>query len=68
VVVADIHRERGEEAVNMVPAQGGEAVFVAADVCRTEDVRAPVEQTAAREYGGRASASMPSARGSSTHR
>ncbi|MFH8788177.1 SDR family NAD(P)-dependent oxidoreductase [Streptomyces roseoverticillatus] len=48
VVVAGRREEPLKETVSYVEAEGGEAVAVTADVTRSEDVRALVEQTVAR--------------------
>ncbi|MCF3102578.1 glucose 1-dehydrogenase [Streptomyces roseoverticillatus] len=48
VVVAGRREEPLKETVSCVEAEGGEAVAVTADVTRSEDVRALVEQTVAR--------------------
>ncbi|PSJ26614.1 short-chain dehydrogenase [Streptosporangium nondiastaticum] len=48
VVVAGRREEPLKETVAYVEAEGGEAVAVTADVTRSEDVRALVEQTVAR--------------------
>jgi NAD(P)-dependent dehydrogenase (short-subunit alcohol dehydrogenase family) len=50
VVVSDLNREGGEETVAMVRAQGGEAIFVTADVGQPQDAQALVERTVA-HYG-----------------
>ena len=50
VVVSDVDRVGGEETVALVRAQGGEALFVAADAGLPADAQALVEQTVAR-YG-----------------
>ncbi|WP_424890294.1 SDR family NAD(P)-dependent oxidoreductase [Streptomyces sp. XH2] len=51
VVVAGRREEPLKETVAYVEAEGGEAVALTADVTRSEDVRALVEQTVAR-FGG----------------
>ncbi len=50
VVVSDVNRDGGEETAAMVRAQGGDALFVAADVGKPADGEALVAQTLAR-YG-----------------
>ena len=52
VVVADLERARagGEETVEAIRAAGGEAVFVACDVARSEDCAAAVREVVER-YG-----------------
>jgi len=50
VVVSDLDREGGEATVALVRAQGGDALFVAADVARPEDAQTLVERTVA-HYG-----------------
>lgn len=50
VVVSDVNLAGGEETAVMVRAQGGDALFVAADVGKPEDGEALVAQTLAR-YG-----------------
>ena len=45
VVVSDMNRAGGEETVALVRAQGGEAIFVAADVGQAKDAKSLVEQT-----------------------
>ncbi|MDO8387369.1 MAG: SDR family oxidoreductase [Polaromonas sp.] len=50
VVVSDVNLAGGEETAAMVRAQGGDALFVAADVGKPEDGEALVAQTLAR-YG-----------------
>lgn len=47
VVVSDVHIEGGEETVALVRRQGGEAIFVPADVSRAEDCQRLVERTVA---------------------
>src|SRR5580658_10879280 len=42
VIVADIQRDRGEETVKLIKDGGGEAIFSATDVSRSEDVQAVV--------------------------
>ena len=51
VIVADIQRDRGEETVKLIKDGGGEAIFSATDVSRSEDVQAMV-RTAVEAYGG----------------
>jgi NAD(P)-dependent dehydrogenase (short-subunit alcohol dehydrogenase family) len=50
VVVADIDTEGGRETVSAIEDDGGDAVFVAADVTNEDDVASMVE-TALDEYG-----------------
>lgn len=50
VVVSDIQIEAGEETVALVLAEGGDAVFVRADVARAEEVSALVDR-AVEVYG-----------------
>ncbi len=50
VVVSDTNAAGGEETVELVRAQGGEAIFVAADVGQPRDSQALVERTVA-HYG-----------------
>lgn len=50
VVVSDVNREGGEETVTLVKAQGGDAIFVAADVGKAEDGAMLVERAVA-HYG-----------------
>ena len=50
VVVSDIHADGGQETVELVRAQGGDALFVAADVGKPEDAKMLVERTVA-HYG-----------------
>ena len=45
VVVSDITAQAGEETVALVRAQGGDAIFVAADVGKPDDARTLVERT-----------------------
>ncbi len=47
VVVSDMNRAGGEETVALVRAQGGEALFLAADVGQPQHAQALVEQTVA---------------------
>lgn len=47
VVVSDMNRGGGEETVALVRAQGGEAIFLAADVGQPKDAQSLVEQTVA---------------------
>ena len=47
VVVSDMNRIGGEETVALVRAQGGEAIFLAADVGQPKDAQSLVEQTVA---------------------
>ena len=50
VVVSDIQQQGGEETVALVRAQGGDAIFVAADVGKPEDGQALVARAVA-HYG-----------------
>lgn len=50
VVVADWVAEGGEETVKMIKEAGGEAIFVNADVSKTEDVKKMIK-TAVDNYG-----------------
>src|SRR4051794_30063997 len=50
VVVVDIVQPQGEETVNLIRQDGGEAVFVKADVTRPADAEAMI-QTALDKYG-----------------
>jgi NAD(P)-dependent dehydrogenase (short-subunit alcohol dehydrogenase family) len=50
VVVSDVNRNGGEETVALVLAQGGDAIFVAANVGQPQDAQALVER-AVRQYG-----------------
>ena len=50
VVVSDMNRAGGEETVGLVLAQGGDAIFLAADVGQAKDAQSLVEQTVA-HYG-----------------
>jgi NAD(P)-dependent dehydrogenase (short-subunit alcohol dehydrogenase family) len=50
VVLAARHKERGENVAREIKKAGGEAVFIRADVSKTEDVKALVEETV-RIYG-----------------
>lgn len=47
VVVADIAAEAGEDLAHQIGNAGGQAIFVQADVSRTEDVARLIEQTVA---------------------
>ena len=47
VVVSDMNRAGGEETVALVRAQGGESIFLAADVGQPKDAQSLVEQTVA---------------------
>lgn len=51
VVVADVDRPRGKETVEMVKAEGGEALFINVDVSKAEDVERMVQETVD-TYGG----------------
>ena len=50
VVVYDVNKKGGEETVALVKAQGGDAIFVAADVGKAEDGSMLVERTVS-HYG-----------------
>jgi NAD(P)-dependent dehydrogenase (short-subunit alcohol dehydrogenase family) len=50
VVVADVVIQNGEETVRIVKEAGGEAIFVKADVSKTEDIKKIIE-TAVSMYG-----------------
>lgn len=50
VVVADFNEQAGNEVVEMIKSQGGEAIFVKTDVSKFEDVEALVNQ-AVETYG-----------------
>ncbi len=50
VVVSDLDKKGGEETVTLVKAQGGDAIFVAADAGKAEDGAMLVERTLA-HYG-----------------
>ena len=50
VVVSDVQTEGAEETVRQIRDQGGEAIFVRADVSKDADVKALVER-AVGEYG-----------------
>jgi NAD(P)-dependent dehydrogenase (short-subunit alcohol dehydrogenase family) len=50
VVVADINDDAGKETLKMIKDRGGEAVFVHADVSRSEDVKNMIKK-AVNEYG-----------------
>lgn len=47
VVVSDLNRAGGEETVALVRSQGGDAIFLAADVGQPKDAQAMVDQTVA---------------------
>lgn len=51
VVVSDVDVPRGKETVEMIEEEGGEALFVQADVSKAEDVRRMVQETVD-AYGG----------------
>jgi NAD(P)-dependent dehydrogenase (short-subunit alcohol dehydrogenase family) len=51
VVVADIHRDNGEETARLIGSAGGKATFAATDISRSADVQAMV-RTAVEVYGG----------------
>lgn len=50
VVVSDINEHAGEDTAALIRAQGGDAIFVAADVGRPEDARTLVDKAVA-HYG-----------------
>lgn len=50
VVVADINEEKGEATAAEIRVEGGEAVYIKADVTQEESVKSLVDQTVAR-YG-----------------
>ena len=50
VVVSDTNSHAGEDTAALIRAQGGDAIFVAADVGRPEDARTLVDKTVA-HYG-----------------
>lgn len=50
VVVSDLDQQGGEETVALVRAQGGDVIFVTADVGKAEDGKALVERAVA-QYG-----------------
>ncbi len=50
VVVSDVNAEGGEETVSQISENGGQAIFVAADVSRAGDVEALVQDTV-QQYG-----------------
>jgi NAD(P)-dependent dehydrogenase (short-subunit alcohol dehydrogenase family) len=50
LVVSDVNRAGGEETVALVKAQGGDAIFVAADVGQPKDAKTLVER-ALSQYG-----------------
>ncbi|PGL71415.1 SDR family oxidoreductase [Bacillus sp. AFS055030] len=45
VVVADFNEELGKEVVDLIKAEGGEALFVKTDVSKFEDIESLVEKT-----------------------
>ena len=47
VVVADVAVEAGEETVRLIQEAGGEAIFFAVDVTRSDQVAALIEKTLA---------------------
>lgn len=51
VVVADIDPKGGEETINRVKSENGEAFFVKTDVTKADEARNMVEQTV-KKYGG----------------
>lgn len=50
VVVSDINEEKGNQVVEEIKSQGGDAIFVRADVAKPEDCENMVKKAAA-EYG-----------------
>src|SRR5208337_1960156 len=50
VVVVDLAREMGEETVDIIKKNQGEALFTYADVSKSEDVKKAMEK-AVQEYG-----------------
>jgi NAD(P)-dependent dehydrogenase (short-subunit alcohol dehydrogenase family) len=50
VVVSDINEENGQNVVRLIEGEGGDAVFIRADVGRPEECEALVKQTLA-QYG-----------------
>lgn len=50
VVVSDVNAEGGEETVSQIRENGGQAIFVSADVSQANEVEALV-QSAVRQYG-----------------
>lgn len=50
VVVVDFNKETGEETVSLIKEQGGEGIFVQADVSKSEDVQKYVN-AAVNTYG-----------------
>lgn len=50
IVIADINAEKGNAVIEEIQEIGGDAVFILADVGRSEDVQAAVE-TALRQFG-----------------
>lgn len=50
LVIVDYNRETGEETVRLIQALGNEAIFVQADVSKSEDVKHYVQQ-AVEKYG-----------------
>lgn len=51
VVIADVNEKSGRETLALVAGQGGEGLFVTADMGKTADVQAVMEQTL-RTFGG----------------
>jgi len=51
VVVADIDTKDGEETINRIKSENGEALFVKTDVTKADEARSMVEQTV-KKYGG----------------
>ena len=44
VIVSDVNIDGGEETVNMVREQGGEALFVKTDVSKADEVKALIDK------------------------
>ena len=51
VVVVDLNRESGDETVRLIKEAGGDAIFVDADVGRSDDVQRMV-RAAVDNFGG----------------
>ena len=47
VVVSDVNKDKGQEAAEMAKNEGAEAIFLAADVSKPEDVKSLVEHAVA---------------------
>ena len=50
LIIADLHEDGGHQTVHMITEQGGEAMFVRADVTQAREVEAMISQTVA-TYG-----------------